>query len=104
MQFPADANDFDGIDCQTALKSLKSISSVQCERESANEMTGTGSYIITALGYPLLPQENNFIYHNGNPPLDYFRCNMSSIDLEEATTPYCEVEDINTNDLPGTLI
>eukprot|EP01038_Epipyxis_sp_PR26KG_P008919 gene8919-12027_t len=91
----ANANKVTDESCRNSLLKLKSISDIRCVRETFNEITGVGSYIISLLEYPLMPFMNNIMFHRGDPPRSYFSCNSSFIDEEEATGPYCRVSDVD---------
>ena len=98
VYLPAHANDNDEAKCNNALKGLTSVSSALCKRESFNPNTGTGTYLISLLGFPINPHMNNIIHHNGNPGINLFSCNVSKIDNEEAQQPFCFVSDTEPND------
>ena len=100
VELQANANMVNNQSCINALLGLKSISNVDCVLEDVNTMTGSASYLITLLNYPTLPYENNIFYHDGNPALNLFKCNMSSVDFSEADTPYCEISDEVSTNLP----
>lgn len=94
----ADANTLTDEECRKSLLGLKSITDVSCHRESFNDQTGVGSYSISLLSFPLNPHFNNLVYHNGNPSLDLFSCNISKVDSEEAFGPYCTLSDLEPLD------
>eukprot|EP01032_Pedospumella_encystans_P013943 gene13943-16031_t len=96
VYLPAHAEDNDETKCTAALKGLKSVQDVSCKREKYDVNTGAGSYLISLLSYPLKPYMNNLIHHNGNPGINLFSCNVSKIDNEEASEPFCFVSNADT--------
>ena len=78
--------------CETALLSMASVSKMNCVRETFDEVTGEGTYVMTLSNYPIAPPfMNNIIYHDGRPTERLFSCNVSRIDHEEASSPYCRI-------------
>lgn len=71
---------------------------IECFQESYNQSLGTGSYLLTFHSFPIQPYENNHFTHNGNFPLQTFKCNGTLLDSEDAIRPYCEVEDVVYDD------
>ena len=105
VYLPAHADDNDETKCTTALKGLKSVQDVSCKREKYDVNTGAGSYLISLLSYPQKPYMNNLIHHNGNPGINLFSCNVSKIDNEEASEPFCFVSNADmTVDFPCKFI
>jgi len=96
----ANAGNVDSDGCTGVMAQLKSVASVRCQRESFQNATRTGSYLITLLSFPLQPYFNNLVSHQGNPPLSLFYCNTTMVDDEEATAPRCFVDDML---VPGDL-
>jgi len=103
VTIPSNSNQFNQEECNFYFKSLKSASGIDCVRETFNASSGTGSYLLTINSFPILPQENNFFHHNGNPDIANFKCNVSRVDNEFAMSPYCSVDDVVNDDLPGTF-
>ena len=86
------------------LNQLKSIAEVRCERQALQAATGTGTYLITLQRYPETPHFNNLVSHKGNPPMSLFYCNTTLVDLEEASSPRCFLEDVAVlGDMPQYL-
>lgn len=96
VYLPANSNDNDEAKCTSALSKLKSVEKVSCKRETFNANTGTASYLISMLSYPEKPYMNNLVHHNGNPGINLFSCNVSKIDHEEASEPFCFVSNADT--------
>jgi len=96
VYLPANSNDNDEAKCTSALSKLKSVEKVSCKRETFNTNTGTASYLISMLSYPEKPYMNNLVHHNGNPGINLFSCNVSKIDHEEASEPFCFVSNADT--------
>jgi len=72
--------------------SMASVSKMNCVRETFDEVTGEGTYLMTLSNYPIAPPfMNNIIYHDGRPTERLFSCNVSRIDHEEASSPYCRI-------------
>jgi hypothetical protein len=97
----ADSTELDSNACTSTLSTLKSITKINCTRETFNMESKTGSYLIRLDEFPSQPHLNNLIYHTGNPSLELFHCNTSKIDHEDAIGPYCEFEDVITDNIPG---
>ena len=97
----ANSNDVDSNTCRSTFIGLKGIDDVECLRENYDQKTGTGSYLINILKYPIQPYENNIFYHNGNPSLSAFYCNTTTLDKDSASFPTCIFTDVNTENLPG---
>jgi len=58
--------------------------------------SGNGAAYTVTMTYPTYPEQNNIFYHDGNPPLASFTCDISAI--TGATTPTCTITDsINSN-------
>ncbi len=100
---PANANQFDSEECTRAIQSLPSIREARCVREKVNVVTGEGKYIISILKFPEHPYENNINYHNGNPDITSFHCDITKINKEEAKRPQCILDDVITDKLPPYL-
>lgn len=49
----------------------------------------------------MFPQENNLFFHNGNPDINEFRCDVDLLDESTIVQPYCEVSDVVNSNLPG---
>ncbi len=98
VKIPVDA---DAIACEDALSRLNTVSKTICRRENYDAATGTGSFRIEFVEYPLYSAENNLNFHDGNPLLSLFYCNNTAMDDESAVSPYCDVEDVSVSNLPG---
>lgn len=90
----ADASSLTSEKCTSSLNHLESVTGITCVRDSYNEISKTGNYIITLENFPLVPYFNNVIYHNGNPSLDLFSCNTSSINTDYAIDPFCYFHEV----------
>lgn len=86
--------------CTSILKTFKSINEIKCTQEENNLETNTGSYLINILKFPVRPYLNNIIYHTGNPPINFFNCNMSMINEHELQDPKCFFENVYTGVIP----
>lgn len=96
----ANANELSSEECSQVLsKNLKGVTSVNCTREEFNPSRASGVYKVVLEAFPLDPHENNIFVHNGNPPIQSFRCNSTGMDVEDALNPYCEIEDTYTTEV-----
>ena len=87
-------------ECNRHISTLLSISDASCLVSLVDSESRAQSIIITIESYPEVPYENNVYNHNGNPPLSYFRCGMDYIDRDNATDPFCDLEDVMNSSLP----
>ncbi len=101
--FAANANEFSSAQCKAAVESMKGVDSASCVQYDVNANSGIGSYLITFLSYPRRAFENNLFTHNGNPSLKAFSCNTTFVDKEDARNPSCNIEDVETENLPCML-
>ncbi len=97
----ANANDLGEGGCGFAVNKMASLGRATCARESFDEETGAGVYVITIDEYPLEPHENNIFRHDGNPPLSAFSCDMTGV-LRDGSSigAYCHISDVNTENIP----
>lgn len=89
-------------DCSKAFSSFKGISKATCkaEQEWSSEALSY-SYLVTIHEWSLYPQENNIFFHNGNPDINEFSCDVSLLDELTIDKPYCEITDVVNSNLPG---
>lgn len=74
LAFPADANSWNSTSCQMdLLNALTNIASATCELININN-SGGGTYIITILSYPPIPEENNIYSIDGVSDFTKFSC------------------------------
>lgn len=102
FKLKADASIYPSEQCTADMnKNFKPVAESKCVRESFDDEKKTGSYLISFLKYPTYPLENNIYFHNGNPDINKFFCNVSRVDLEEIQNLNCLIEDVTTDNLPG---
>jgi hypothetical protein len=86
----ADATSTDDAACAIAITNLENVATVSCTR-GAVDATNGATYTITFTSFPMIPRQNNFFYHDGNPPLGSFTCDISS--MTGGVTPTCTIAD-----------
>jgi len=99
----ANANELDGESCRDRLNQLGGIDEVGVQRSLLDESTGTATYIISFLRFTQVAFENNIFNHNGNPPLSSFYCNTTNVDKTVAVSPFCEIFDVESKNVPCKL-
>ncbi len=90
-------------ECQKIIESLPNVDIVKCG-VTRNGRYGGYQMLVQLMEFPTNPQENNMLYHTGNPPISAFSCDTYNV--QSAGTMTCEIEDV-TNDaakLPGKYI
>eukprot|EP00903_Cladosiphon_okamuranus_P017553 g16167.t1 len=95
--FDADARRTGDQECASALQALPNIDRVACTRVDVGE-SGGADYLISLLSFPTIPWENNHYGHFGNPALDAFSCNISSVGGFDSS-PSCELIDVVTENV-----
>ncbi len=86
--------------CTETFSQLKGIEQLSCQREYVNDATFI-SYIITIDKFSIFPFENNINFHNGNPDVSSFSCQVEFPENYEVEGGYCEITDEQTENLPG---
>jgi hypothetical protein len=99
FSFPANALEWDAKACQTSFESLQNIASASCSQANIDIVGLTAIWTIQLRTFPTLPYQNNVFYHEGNPDLNMFSCDTTSVAV--AVDPTCVVADVTTADLPG---
>eukprot|EP00937_MAST-01D_sp_MAST-1D-sp2_P003849 g3849.t1 len=91
--FNADPSVTDAAACKAAFEALDNVKTVTCTKGST--ANGGAPYTVSFTEWPVTPSENNLHSHDGNPPLQAFTCDISSM---TGTTPACVVTDaVNAN-------
>jgi hypothetical protein len=91
-------------ECTKAFTSFNGIKKATCKSEQNwNAELLSYSYLVRIDEWSLRPYENNLFYHNGNPDISEFGCDVSLLDHETITKPYCEITDVINSNLPGRL-
>ena len=101
IYFPADAQNWDSLDCERYLEEMPNVKDVECTRSSISSVHGA-TYTIRFLEFPMFPVDNNVYNHEGNPPLTSYKC--ESYKVTKGTSPSCVVSDVAVTTLPGVLI
>lgn len=97
-------------DCSRLLSSMLSLGEVKCERiedlyEDLDEDEEIVSFHVKIESFPLIPHFNNILFHNGNPSLNLFSCDGSSLSLMKTKTdPFCTISDVVFEDIPGNFL
>ncbi|CAN0319929.1 unnamed protein product, partial [Scytosiphon promiscuus] len=84
--FPANATQFDSIDCEGALEGLGNLEDVTCTR-GVVDAQGGATFEIELVAFPTFPHQNNVYAHDGWPGLDAFSCDAANV--TGATDPTC---------------
>lgn len=77
-------------DCVSSLEALSNVKVVRCSRSNLDSFGGA-SYTIQLVSFPLIPVENNIVYHNGYTPIAEFVCDASG--LLSGDNPSCAFTD-----------
>ena len=89
--------------CSEAFSSLMGVDEARCELENFNEENNSGSYLVRFISWSLIPYENNWYQHYGDPPLDYFSCDISPDQKGKGVR--CEVSEVApVGSIPGQLV
>lgn len=85
-------------DCIAVIGDLPNVQDVQCGI-GANGRYGGYTISLQFLSFPAVPYQNNFYYHEGDPPLSSFYCDTSGV----TTTGYvsCTIDDVSGDTYPG---
>jgi hypothetical protein len=91
-------------ECTAQFKGLRGVARASCKNErKGDEKTAEYKYTITFLEWSLQPFENNIFFHDGNPSLDAFMCNVNRVNEFMAVNPYCRVSDVVTEGSAGKI-
>jgi hypothetical protein len=87
--------------CEEQFEASKKFSDVTCTYTTTAIGTGTRRiFVIEFVSWPLTPQENNLYSHDGNPSIEEFRCDLTSMDSSAVS---CSFTDLISTDIPGTI-
>jgi hypothetical protein len=98
IYFPADATFWDSDDCTEALQAMSNIDVAECTRGAPTARKGA-TYNIRLLEFPMFPVDNNIFFNDGNPPLNYFKCETYKV--TSGTSPTCTISDVAVTSIPG---
>jgi len=96
FDFSAAAENFTAADCKSAWESLDNVESVTCKRSQVQDDRGS-SYIVQFNGWPVLPFQNNYDTHDGNPSISQFAC--SAADATPSGSASCQMFDVVSSDV-----
>ena len=98
----ANPNNLSSEECTAQVSKMKGVAKATCTTEhSGGEALSAYRYTISFTEWSLVPYENNWFVHDGNPPLEAFSCNMNRVNEFKAVNPHCEVVDVFTEGSPG---
>lgn len=87
--------------CEKQLEGSKKFTNVSCTYSiSTSGHYDIRTFVIIFYSWPVTPQENNIFTHNGNPSINEFRCDISSLTSPLVT---CSFTDMVSTDIPGKL-
>lgn len=85
--------------CETQFENSKKFTDVSCTYSlTTSGHYDTRTFIISIHSWPISPQENNIYTHNGNPSMNEFRCDITSLTSSLVT---CTFTDLISTDIPG---
>ncbi len=87
-------------ECEEIFQSLPNVEKVKCG-VSANGRYGGYSILLHFLKWPTKPQENNILFHEGNPPYSAFGCDAYGVVTRGTVS--CVIEDTIANIVPGRI-
>lgn len=100
----ANTDNLSSEECTTQVSKMKGVTRAICKNErKGDEKTSEYKYTITFLEWSLQPFENNIFFHDGNPSLDAFMCNVKHVNEFMAVNPYCRVTDVVTEGSAGKI-
>jgi hypothetical protein len=103
VKIPADARTLTSESCSKLVTQLKTVSSAACVISGLDMTSGSANFDLTFESFPVRPYENNLFYHDGNPALEDFACNVSGVDNEDAHVPFCGLSDVIDVNVPGKI-
>jgi hypothetical protein len=91
-------------ECSKSFTSFKGIAKATCKPEQKWTAEALSySYLVTINKWSVVPYENNLFFHNGNPDINEFQCDVDLLDQSAIIKPYCEVTDVISSNLPGPV-
>ena len=94
----ANANDLSPSTFRSVLSGLPNIGKVSVERYNVNQ-NGSAKYTITFLSWPLHPHENNIYFHDGNPPVGSFDCEIVDGHQKRIPGMACMIQDVVSSNI-----
>ena len=94
----ANANDLSPSTFRSALSGLPNIGKVSVEKHNIDH-NGSAKYTITFLRWPLHPHENNIYFHDGNPPIESFDCEIVDGHHKRVPGMNCIIQDIVSSNI-----
>jgi hypothetical protein len=82
-------------DCEAILEANAKFDDVTCTY--SEQSTDVRRFVITFISWPLLPKEDNFHFHTGNPSINEFLCDVAKTDSGVT----CAYTDVVTTNLRG---
>ncbi|TYZ64662.1 hypothetical protein PybrP1_002508, partial [[Pythium] brassicae (nom. inval.)] len=78
--------------CASAFMQLRSVARATCTITVLDNTVKSAEYVVEFTEWAHIDAENNLLFHNGNPPLSAFTCDISKV--TSANTPTCAITDI----------
>lgn len=88
--------------CASAFTQLRSVTRATCTITVLDTTVKSAEYVIEFTEWTHIDAENNLLFHNGNPPLSAFTCDISKV--TSANTPTCAITDIVASNVVGALV
>jgi hypothetical protein len=87
-------------DCSMAFTGMENVGEATCVSEAYDIASGGSQFNVTFSRWPRQAKENNIHYHNGNPPLSDFSCDVSGMGVigGDDDTKKCELFDVIASD------
>lgn len=88
--------------CAQAFMTLRTVLIASCTITNVDPVTAGATYTVTFEEWVHLGGENNLLYHNGNPPLASFSCDLTKV--TSLNSPTCAISDVTTANVIGKLL
>lgn len=85
--------------CASAFMKLRSVERATCAITVLDATVKSAEYVVAFTEWAHIDAENNLLFHNGNPPLSAFTCDISKI--TSTNTPTCAITDVVAFDVIG---
>ena len=93
--FNANPTSTTGTECATAFTALDNVQTATCTQDAT--ANGGATYTVTFTAWPEYPEEDNWHYHTGNPPLTSFTCDSTYMaSNDNSATITCAITDANS--------
>ncbi|KAF4138438.1 EGF-like domain [Phytophthora infestans] len=83
--------------CAQAFQSMRTVLTATCTITSVDPVTAGAIYTVTFKEWVHLGGENNLLYHDGNPPLTSFSCDLTKV--TSLNSPTCAVTDVTATNI-----